>query len=201
MQLAMAAGDIACASKLPTPTSCWQKATSDILVAADADGVLAAGDLQYEKGTLDAFLKSFDPTVGAGEGLDLSRDGNHEYNTAGAAGYFGYFGEAAGDPAKGYYSFDLGSWHVISLNSNCRFVSCAAGSEQEVWLREDLASNPRRLHARLLAHADVVVDQTPGKRDDFGIDGGALRSWGRPATCRARPQLRALRSTGSVGAG
>jgi 3',5'-cyclic AMP phosphodiesterase CpdA len=68
--------------------------------------------------------------------------GNHEYVTAGAAGYFGYFGALAGDPSKGYYSYELGTWHVVALNSNCSKVSCSAGSAQESWLRQDLASHP-----------------------------------------------------------
>jgi len=68
--------------------------------------------------------------------------GNHEYQTAGAPGYYGYFGAAAGDPAKGYYSYNMGAWHVVVLNSNCTIVSCAAGSTQEQWLRADLAANP-----------------------------------------------------------
>jgi 3',5'-cyclic AMP phosphodiesterase CpdA len=66
--------------------------------------------------------------------------GNHEYHTAGAAPYYAYFGAAAGDPSKGYYSYDLGSWHVIVLNSNCAAIGgCHAGSAQERWLRADLA--------------------------------------------------------------
>ena len=69
--------------------------------------------------------------------------GNHEYETPGASGYFNYFGAAAGDPEEGYYSYDLGSWHVISLNSNCSSVpgGCAAGSPQEQWLKADLAAH------------------------------------------------------------
>ena len=59
-----------------------------------------------------------------------------------AQGYFSYFGAAAGDPAKGYYSFDIGAWHLIALNSNCAKVSCAASSAQASWLRQDLAANP-----------------------------------------------------------
>jgi len=71
--------------------------------------------------------------------------GNHEYNTPGATGYYGYFGAAAGDPSKGYYSYDLGNWHIVVLNSVCSSVigGCAAGSLQEQWLRTDLAANPR----------------------------------------------------------
>jgi hypothetical protein len=70
--------------------------------------------------------------------------GNHDYGTPGAAGYYGYFGAAAGDPSEGYYSYDLGSWHVISLNSTCSVLACHAGSPQERWLREDLAANETR---------------------------------------------------------
>ena len=69
--------------------------------------------------------------------------GNHEYLTRAANGYFSYFGAAAGDPATGYYSFDVGAWHVVALNSNCSAVGgCASGSPQERWLRADLAAHP-----------------------------------------------------------
>ena len=67
--------------------------------------------------------------------------GNHEYETAGASGYFDYFGAAAGDPDKGYYSYDLGSWHLVALNSNCEEIRCDPGSPQGRWLEEDLAAN------------------------------------------------------------
>jgi hypothetical protein len=65
--------------------------------------------------------------------------GNHEYNTAGASGYFNYFGAAAGDPATGYYSYDINGWHIIALNSE---IDVSAGSAQEQWLRTDLAAHP-----------------------------------------------------------
>ena len=79
--------------------------------------------------------------------------GNHEYYTAGASGYFEYFGEAAGDPQKGYYSYDLGSWHVVVLNSNCAEIGgCGAGSPQERWLREDLAAHPSACTAAYFHH-------------------------------------------------
>jgi alkaline phosphatase len=70
--------------------------------------------------------------------------GNHEYATGGAQGYFDYFGAAAGPRGRGYYSYELGAWHVVVLNANCKFVSCAAGSRQERWLRRDLAAHRRR---------------------------------------------------------
>ena len=82
--------------------------------------------------------------------------GNHEYDTGNAQGYFTYFGAAAGDPAKGYYSTDLGTWHVIVLNSNCAIVSCAAGSTQEQWLRADLAANTA-LCTVALFHASALL--------------------------------------------
>jgi len=71
--------------------------------------------------------------------------GNHDYDSSStAAGYFGYFGSAAGDPTKGYYSYDLGAWHIVVLNSNSSFVPTAAGSVQETWLRADLAATSKQ---------------------------------------------------------
>ena len=61
--------------------------------------------------------------------------GNHEYHTAEAMGYFDYFGKAAGQPGKGYYSYDLGQWHIVALNSNCEEVGCGASSPQLSWLK------------------------------------------------------------------
>ena len=69
--------------------------------------------------------------------------GNHEYETRGASGYFAYFGAAAGKPAEGWYSYDLGAWHVISLNSECGAIGgCGAGSPELAWLVADLAAHP-----------------------------------------------------------
>jgi 3',5'-cyclic AMP phosphodiesterase CpdA len=59
-----------------------------------------------------------------------------------AAGYFGAFGAAAGEAPLGWYSYDLGAWHIVVLNSNCEVVGCATGGSQESWLREDLADHP-----------------------------------------------------------
>jgi 3',5'-cyclic AMP phosphodiesterase CpdA len=70
--------------------------------------------------------------------------GNHEYRTDGAEPYFDYFGSRAGEPGKGWYSFDVGEWHVVALNSNCDDVGCDEGSEQERWLRADLEANDAR---------------------------------------------------------
>jgi hypothetical protein len=71
--------------------------------------------------------------------------GNHEYRTPGAAGYFGYFGAAAGEPGKGWYSYDVGAWHVVVLNTNCGEVGgCGPGSAQNAWLRADLTARGAR---------------------------------------------------------
>jgi hypothetical protein len=145
-----AAGDIACELKGPKSAeestdedTCHMKATSDLLVRAKLAAVLPLGDTQYEDGALVQFQKSYEPTWGRVKAISHPAVGNHEYGTAGASGYFSYFGTAAGEKDKGYYSFDIGSWHLIALNANCDQVGgCQAGSLQEKWLKADLAAHP-----------------------------------------------------------
>jgi hypothetical protein len=128
------AGDIAsCASG-------GDEATADLLDGI-AGTVFTAGDNAYESGTAAEYANCYNPTWGRHKARTRPAPGNHEYSTAGATGYYGYFGAAAGDPAKGYYSYDLGTWHVVAINSNCSAVGgCGAGSAQETWLRQDLAA-------------------------------------------------------------
>ena len=97
----------------------------------------------YPSGTPEEFAACYDPSWGVAKHRTRPAPGNHDYLTDGARGYFGYFGAAAGDPDKGYYSYDVGSWHVIALNSNCLLVAggCGAGSPQEQWLKSDLAAH------------------------------------------------------------
>jgi len=145
-------GDIACdpdASNFKdgkgTTSNCHQKATSDLAIALRPDAVLPLGDVQYENGSADGFARSYDPSWGRLKAISRPAVGNHEYLTDNAAGYFGYFGAAAGDPAQGYYSYDLGSWHMIALNSNCsRAGGCSATTPQGEWLAQDLAAHPAR---------------------------------------------------------
>jgi hypothetical protein len=145
-----AAGDIACAPVDPnyngglgTSTKCGQRRTSDLVVSEQPAKVLTLGDNQYEVGRLSRFLESYDPTWGRVKSITRPVAGNHEYKTAGAAGHFDYYGAAAGPRDKGYYSFDVGTWHLVALNSNCAEVGgCGAGSPQESWLRSDLAAHP-----------------------------------------------------------
>lgn len=123
------------------------EATADLLDAIFAGGVpgrvFTAGDNAYDSGTASEFADCYGPSWGRHKARTGPAPGNHDYNTGGAAGYFGYFGAAAGDPSKGYYSYDLGSWHIVVINSNCSEVGgCGAGSPQEQWLRADLATHP-----------------------------------------------------------
>jgi len=104
--------------------------------------VFAAGDLAYPDGTKENFA-CYDRTWGRVKGRTRPAPGNHEFHSAGATFYFEYFGEAAGDPKQGYYSYDLGKWHIIALNSECLEIGgCDAGSPEEKWLRADLAAHP-----------------------------------------------------------
>jgi len=107
--------------------------------------VFAAGDLAYEKGSADDFKNCYDPAWGRFKERTKPALGNHEYVDPAASGYFQYWGAQAGPVGKGYYSYDLGAWHIVVLNTNCSakdLGGCAAGSPQETWLRADLAEHP-----------------------------------------------------------
>jgi len=104
--------------------------------------VVAVGDLAYPDGTKENFA-CYDKTWGRVKERTKPAPGNHEFHSKGATFYFEYFGKAAGDPKEGYYSYDLGTWHIIALNSECAEVGgCHEGSPEEKWLRADLASHP-----------------------------------------------------------
>ncbi|MCW2499952.1 MAG: Alkaline phosphatase, partial [Frankiales bacterium] len=153
-----AAGDIACDPLAPafdgglgTDTDCRSSQTAPLLEGADAVAVL--GDSQYECASPDAYRQSYDPTWGQALSITRPVPGDKEYATTGApdcpttpaSGYFSYFGSSAGDPGKGYYSYDLGSWHVVAINTGPCGTDpsfCAPGSAQEQWLKADLAAHP-----------------------------------------------------------
>jgi hypothetical protein len=127
------AGDIAACN------SDGDEATARILDATPGT-VFTAGDNAYERGTDREFADCYHPTWGRHRARTRPSAGNHDYGTPGAAGYFRYFGAAAGEPGKGYYSYALAGWHVVAINSNCRFVGgCGPGSPQLEWLRRDLS--------------------------------------------------------------
>lgn len=101
--------------------------------------VFVAGDLAYPDGSDENFAECYTPTWGRFKDRTRPAPGNHEYHSDGASGYARYFGAAAGDPTKAYYSYDLGTWHVIALNSECAEVGgCDAASPQGQWLKQDL---------------------------------------------------------------
>ena len=158
----MAAGDIACDPNdaaynggLGTAVRCRQLYTSNLLTDPNLSAVLALGDTQNDCGGYQAFMQAYDPTWGRAKAITHPVPGNHEYLDAAtstgtdcstnrdAAGYFRYFGPTAGDPSKGYYSFDIGTWHIVALNAECnRIGGCVAGSPQEQWLHADLVDHP-----------------------------------------------------------
>jgi hypothetical protein len=125
----LAAGDI-------TGCNDEAEATARLLDAQPAASVLALGDNAYPQGTAQQYAKCYDPTWGRAKARTLPTPGNHEYDTPGATGYFGYFGAAAG---PGYYSADRGTWHLVSLNSE---IDASATSAQYRWLEADLAAHP-----------------------------------------------------------
>jgi len=106
--------------------------------------VFTLGDLVYDASTLRQFQNCYGRSWGKFKGRTRPALGNHEYQERNAAPYFQYWGGQAGPAGKGYYSYELGAWHVVVLNTNCDALGqdgCAAGSAQEVWLRQDLSEH------------------------------------------------------------
>ena len=119
--------------------------TGDDQTGALVDGLVGVvavlGDNVYSDGTLTEYNNCYEPTWGRHKTRTRPTSGNHDYNTPGAAGYYAYFGSAAGDPSKGYYSYGLGTWHIIVINSQ---IDMYVGSPQEVWLRNELQTHPNQ---------------------------------------------------------
>lgn len=109
----------------------------------EIDGtVFTVGDNVQGNGSPEEFDDYYDPAWGQFKDRTKPAVGNHEYYTEGAENYYEYFGAAAGDPEKGYYSYNLGEWHIVVLNTMCEEVGgCADGSPQLRWLEKDLAEN------------------------------------------------------------
>lgn len=159
-----AVGDIACDPADPryrngdgTAIACAQSRTSDALLAeGSVVAVLGLGDYQYDCGDPADYNLSYDPTWGRLNALMRPSAGNHEYKTgtdkfgaacppgnASAQSYFTYFASAAHAETSGHFSFDVGDWHLVALNGNCKKTGvggCAAGSSQTAWLKSDLAA-------------------------------------------------------------
>lgn len=144
--------------------------------------VLALGDNTVH-GTAVDYASCYDPTWGRHKTRTYTLLGNHEYAPGNADATFDYFGDRAGPRGKGYYSFDLGAWHIVVLNDNATFVPFAAGSEQEQWLRQDLAANSKRCtlamwHApRFLSSSEAGFTERPTRKvlwDDLYAAGAEL---------------------------
>jgi acid phosphatase type 7 len=145
----MAAGDIANCSK-----DAHQK-TAALIEARKPDAVLALGDIVYPNGTLEEFVDCYGSSWGRFRGITRPAIGNHEYHTPHAGPFFAYFCGTSGEVFKGYYSFEVGPWHAIALNSVCGvdndvdpnssddFGGCGADSPQAKWLRDDLAKHAK----------------------------------------------------------
>ena len=129
------AGDIA-------DSSGRQDETADLMVADQPTGVFTLGDHAYPDGSASDFKDYYEPSWGRLKARTRPVPGNHDYHTDAGAGYLAYFGDAATGPSgEPYYSYQLGSWHLIALNGE---IPHGAGSAQERWLRADLAANPNR---------------------------------------------------------
>ena len=131
----LAAGDIAdCALEGDSATAALIEDRPDAVVAA-------LGDLVYPSGNADTFARCYVPVWG--DFVDRTRPavGNHDLEADGGAAYWDLFGDNAGSAGEGWYSYDLGDWHVVVLNSNCDRIGCDIGSAQHDWLLADLAAS------------------------------------------------------------
>jgi len=139
------AGDIAkCGPRLPNAEATARLLDEFFANNQDAESVVfTLGDAVYPKGRVGEFTECYEPTWGRHKDRTRPSVGNHEYKTRGAQPYYEYFGDKAGEAGKGYYSYNLGEWHIIALNSICEEVGCGPGSPQYKWLADDLKNNPR----------------------------------------------------------
>lgn len=148
----IAVGDMACAPDDPAygdgegeGGNCKAKAVSDLALTVGADALWGLGDYQYELPSAEDFAAAYDPTWGRLREITWPAVGNQELKVHKANTFYDYFGDRAG-PREGYYSYDIGAWHVVVLNTNCITVTggCGPESPQAAWLREDLAGSDAR---------------------------------------------------------
>ena len=155
------AGDIA---------TCWSDADEETAqLLDDLDGtVFTLGDNAYDHGSEGEFVSCYDPSWGRHRERTRPTPGNHDYQTEGADGYFDYFGENAGMPGEGWYSFELGGWHIVALNTNCDHVGgCGEGSPQLAWLEAELAANDSRCTLAYMHHPRF---SSAGHGDEADLD-------------------------------
>jgi PKD repeat protein len=128
------AGDIA-----GCPAGYEDETTAALVEQYPTATVFTLGDNAYPDGTASDFSDCYAASWGRFKDRTRPAPGNHDYHSTGAPGYFGYYGALAGPPGRGYYSYDLGGWHILSLNSE---IDAGATSLQADWLRQDLLDHP-----------------------------------------------------------
>jgi hypothetical protein len=152
-QIFVGAGDIAgCTERF------HDEETADLLDTIEGT-VFALGDNVQGPGTTWDFENCWEPAWGRHKDRIWPAVGNHEYNVEGAVPHYEYWGERAGPPGKGYYSYDLGDWHIVVLNSNLLFA------EQNDWLAADLAANPRQCTLAYWHHPWFTSSQYRGSEE------------------------------------
>ena len=153
-------------------------AATAALIQSIGGTVFTLGDNAYGDGTARQFAKCYGPTWGKVKSRTRPAIGNHEYETKGADGYWDYFGKAAGPRGKGWYSYNAGSWHVVVLNANCSKVKCGKGSEQERWLRADLAAHDSKCTLAYWHQPRFVSDKKHGNHGELDAFWEALYDYG-----------------------
>ncbi|WP_236717970.1 metallophosphoesterase [Actinoplanes sp. TFC3] len=147
-------GDMACDPADPLFAAggahCRSQAVSDLAVALNPAAFLGLGDFQYELPKADAYKTVYGPSFGRLKSKTIPVFGNQEYKVQDANTFTAYFGDRITEK-RGYWSTDVGSWHIVVLNSNCSAVAggCGAGSPQQTWLAKDLAADGK--HCALAA--------------------------------------------------
>ena len=186
-QIFVGAGDIAMCDRNSLETAALLDAIGGL--------IFTLGDNAYFQGTRQQYRDCYDTTWGRHKGRTFPVPGNHEYESPGAWPYFEYFGEMASGPhGEGYYSFEVGDWHAVALNSN---IAVGSASPQAAWLRTDLASSRARCTIAYWHHPLF----TSGPNGDMPVDARALANSLRRARRnrdeRARAHVRAVRAAGS----
>ncbi len=158
------AGDIAGCNNNGAATTA--KLVVGVLEQNPSASVFTLGDNVYPNGTSQEFADCYNPSWGSFKARTRPVPGNHDYNTPNAAGYYGYFGAKAGDQGKGYYSYNLGAWHIVVVNSNCAVVGgCQTGSSQEIWLRNDLKASANTCQIVMWHHPRFSSGAVHGNAD------------------------------------
>lgn len=141
---AAATKNVATSTKTST-TNCQDAAVAAQIAKIKPDALLTLGDQQYDDGKLEKFQVGFAKNWAQFNKILYPSPGNHEYVTTGATGYYTYFKDLSTDVSKGYYSFSLGDWNIISLNSNCdKIGGCDTNSTQVKWLQDQLKNNTNK---------------------------------------------------------